>query len=93
MTSQSTVPEGQTRRWFRSGTPWVWLTGAAIGVSLLAMLAVVVMLAWQGVRYLWPQSVWQFTLTEQVAGTPRAAGRNICPPNADRAFRISLRWR
>nr|WP_196905528.1 hypothetical protein [Candidatus Symbiopectobacterium sp. 'North America'] len=43
-----TSHEGQTRRWFRSGTPWVWLTGAAIGVSLLAMLAVVVMLAWQG---------------------------------------------
>ncbi|MCW2483968.1 phosphate ABC transporter, permease protein PstA, partial [Candidatus Symbiopectobacterium sp. NZEC135] len=72
MTSQSTVPEGQTRNWFRSGTPWVWLTGAAIGVSLLAMLAVVVMLAWQGGRYLWPQPVWQFTLTEQVAGAPRA---------------------
>lgn len=72
MTSQSSVPEGQTRRWFRSGTPWVWLIGAAIGVSLLAMLAVVVMLAWQGGRYLWPQPVWQFTLTERGAGTPRA---------------------
>ncbi len=72
MTSQSTVPENQTHNWFRSGTPWVWLTGAAIGVSLLAMLAVVLMLAWQGGRYLWPQPVWQFTLSSQVAGEPRA---------------------
>ena len=81
MTSQSTVPENQTRNWFRSGTPWVWLTGAAIGVSLLAMLAVVLMLAWQGGRYLWPQPVWQFTLSSQVAGEPRAMlGEIYAPP-------------
>ncbi|MBD0845758.1 phosphate ABC transporter permease [Pectobacterium carotovorum subsp. carotovorum] len=50
------------KRWFRSGRPWVWLTASSISISLLAMLAIIVLLAGQGMRYLWPQPVWLLTL-------------------------------
>ena len=59
-----------TRAWFRGGTPWVWLTASAISVSLLALLTVMALLACQGLRYLWPQPVWLFTL-ESTASTGR----------------------
>ncbi len=49
-------------RWFRSGRPWVWLTASSISISLLAMLTIIVLLAGQGMRYLWPQPVWLLTL-------------------------------
>ncbi|WP_409306756.1 phosphate ABC transporter permease PstA [Pectobacterium sp. B1J-3] len=54
------------RRWFRSGRPWVWLTASSISISLLAMLTIFMLLAGQGMRYLWPQSVWLLTLQNQV---------------------------
>ncbi|AIA71982.1 phosphate ABC transporter permease PstA [Pectobacterium atrosepticum] len=50
------------KRWFRSGRPWVWLTASSISISLLAMLTIIVLLAGQGMRYLWPQPVWLLTL-------------------------------
>lgn len=59
------------KRWFRSGRPWVWLTASSISISLLAMLAIIVLLAGQGMRYLWPQPVWLLTLPP-AQGTQRA---------------------
>ncbi|MBN7764262.1 phosphate ABC transporter permease PstA [Pectobacterium brasiliense] len=59
------------KRWFRSGRPWVWLTASSISISLLAMLAIIVLLAGQGMRYLWPQPVWLLTL-QPGQGTQRA---------------------
>lgn len=48
--------------WFRSGQPWVWLTAGSVAISLLAMLALVLLLAWQGMRLFWPQPVYEFEL-------------------------------
>ncbi|MBA0207289.1 phosphate ABC transporter permease PstA [Pectobacterium aroidearum] len=59
------------KRWFRSGRPWVWLTASSISISLLAMLAIIVLLAGQGMRYLWPQPVWLLTLQSE-QGVQRA---------------------
>ncbi|WP_174865114.1 phosphate ABC transporter permease PstA [Pectobacterium polaris] len=59
------------KRWFRSGRPWVWLTASSISISLLAMLTIIVLLAGQGMRYLWPQPVWLLTLQPE-QGVQRA---------------------
>ncbi|RNM26983.1 phosphate ABC transporter permease PstA [Dickeya undicola] len=52
------------KRWFGTGTPWVWLTASAITFSLIAMIAVFVLLIGQSARYLWPQPVWLFSLQD-----------------------------
>ncbi|CCG88000.1 phosphate ABC transporter permease PstA [Erwinia piriflorinigrans] len=41
---------------------WRWLTAGAVSVSLLAFLLLIVLLAWQGLRYFWPQPLVLFTL-------------------------------
>lgn len=41
---------------------WRWLTAGAVAVSLLAFLLLIVLLAWQGLRYFWPQPLVLFTL-------------------------------
>ncbi|MFC3396306.1 phosphate ABC transporter permease PstA [Brenneria rubrifaciens] len=55
------------RYWLRSGRPWIWLTASSISISLLAMLTIFVLLVGQGMRYLWPQPVWLFTLQDSIA--------------------------
>lgn len=73
------------KRWFRSGRPWVWLTASSISISLLAMLAIIVLLAGQGMRYLWPQPVWLLTLQPE-QGVQRALMGRFMP---NRHFHLS----
>lgn len=41
---------------------WRWLTGGAVAISLLVFILLIALLAWQGLRYFWPQPVELFTL-------------------------------
>jgi len=46
----------------RNNHRWRWLTGGAVAVSLLAFFLLIALLAWQGLRYFWPQPLELFTL-------------------------------
>ncbi|CNJ26196.1 inner membrane permease of high-affinity phosphate-specific ABC transporter [Yersinia aldovae] len=61
-------------KWFKSGSPWIWLTAASVSISLLALLGVVLLLAGQGMRYFWPGPVYQFELKQAAAGPVRVIG-------------------
>ncbi|MFC0225166.1 phosphate ABC transporter permease PstA [Serratia aquatilis] len=56
------------KSWVRSGSPWIWLTAASVAVSLLALIAILLLLAGQGMRYFWPSPVYQFELNQTAAG-------------------------
>lgn len=61
-------------KWVKSGSPWIWLTAASVSISLLALLGVILLLAGQGVRYFWPNPVYQFELKQTAAGPARMVG-------------------
>ncbi|OVZ90351.1 phosphate ABC transporter, permease protein PstA [Yersinia kristensenii] len=63
-----------TKKWFASGSPWIWLTGGAVSISLLALLGVILLLAGQGMRYFWPSPVYEFELKQTAAGPVRVIG-------------------
>ncbi|HFG9647901.1 TPA: phosphate ABC transporter permease PstA [Yersinia enterocolitica] len=65
---------GFTKKWFASGSPWIWLTAGAVSISLLALLGVVLLLAGQGMRYFWPSPVYVFELKQTAAGPVRVIG-------------------
>ncbi|WP_174849053.1 phosphate ABC transporter permease PstA [Yersinia artesiana] len=65
---------GFTKKWFASGSPWIWLTAGAVSISLLALLGVVLLLAGQGLRYFWPSPVYVFELKQTAAGPVRVIG-------------------
>lgn len=46
----------------RNNHRWRWLTGGAVAVSLLVFILLIALLAWQGLRYFWPQTVELFTV-------------------------------
>lgn len=52
---------------------WRWLTGGAVAVSLLAFILLIALLAWQGLRYFWPQPVTLYTV-QQTVGTTQMLG-------------------
>ena len=65
---------GFTKKWFASGSPWIWLTAGAVSISLLALLGIVLLLAGQGMRYFWPSPVYLFELKQTAAGPVRVIG-------------------
>lgn len=46
--------------WFRSGSPWIWLTAGAVSLSLVAVLGLLLLIGWKGLSYFWPAPVYQF---------------------------------
>ncbi|QSX34950.1 phosphate ABC transporter permease PstA [Shewanella avicenniae] len=49
-------------RWFKSGSPWIWMTGSAVSVSLIAVLGLLLLIAWRGLSYFWPATIYQWQM-------------------------------
>ena len=32
------------KKWFKSGTPWIWMTGGAVSLSLIAVLGLLTLI-------------------------------------------------
>lgn len=45
------------RSFVQSGTPWVWVTAAAISTSVIVVLALLFLIAARGLPYFWPADV------------------------------------
>ncbi|MFB9214745.1 phosphate ABC transporter permease PstA [Vibrio sinaloensis] len=50
--------------WLKSGSPWIWLTGGAVSISLLSVLGLLLLIGWKGLSYFWPAPLYQWQ-TEQ----------------------------
>ncbi|NVJ58333.1 MAG: phosphate ABC transporter, permease protein PstA, partial [Vibrionaceae bacterium] len=51
-------------KWLKSGSPWIWLTGGAVSISLLSVLGLLLLIGWKGLSYFWPAPLYQWQ-TEQ----------------------------
>ncbi|WP_416305486.1 phosphate ABC transporter permease PstA [Neptunicella sp. SCSIO 80796] len=51
--------------WFKSGSPWIWMTAGAVSMSLIAVLGLLLMIAWKGLVYFWPSSIYQYEVMQQ----------------------------
>ncbi|MFO8156090.1 MAG: phosphate ABC transporter permease PstA [Pseudomonadota bacterium] len=48
------------KEWFKSGTPWIWLNGGAVAVSLVMVAGLLLMIAVNGLAHFWPSAVVEF---------------------------------
>ncbi len=54
------------KQWFKSGSPWIWMTGGAVSISLISVIGLLAMIAWRGLSFFWPSEVVQFELEGSV---------------------------
>ncbi|WED22323.1 phosphate ABC transporter permease PstA [Vibrio sp. JC009] len=47
-------------QWVKSGKPWIWLSGGAVSISLIAVLGLLLLIGWKGLTYFWPMPVYQW---------------------------------
>ncbi|PWI35398.1 phosphate ABC transporter permease PtsA [Vibrio albus] len=46
--------------WIKSGRPWIWLTGGAVSISLVAVLGLLLLIGWKGLAYFWPAPLYEW---------------------------------
>ena len=51
--------------WFKSGSPWVWLSAGGVSISLISVVGLLWLIASNGLSYFWPSSVYEFNLQDE----------------------------
>ncbi|WP_111977225.1 phosphate ABC transporter permease PstA [Algibacillus agarilyticus] len=49
-------------KWFKSGSPWIWMTAGAVSISLISVIGLLLLIAWRGLVYFWPSNIYEFSL-------------------------------
>lgn len=42
------------RKWFKSGDPWIWIIGGALGISVIMVVGLLSLIAVRGFAHFWP---------------------------------------
>ena len=53
------------RDWYKSGSPWIWLTAGAVAACVLVVMGVLALTAGRGLGHFWPKPVAETTYTER----------------------------
>jgi len=51
------VKQQNLKTWFKSGTPWVWMTGGAVSIAVIMTLGLLAVIATRGLGHFWPADV------------------------------------
>jgi len=62
------------RQWFKSGSPWIWLTASAVSVSLILVFGLLLLIAARGLGHFWPATVWEYDYKNQDNSMVRLIG-------------------
>ncbi|MFP2770986.1 phosphate ABC transporter permease PstA [Oceanisphaera sp. KMM 10153] len=50
-------------KWFKSGAPWIWMTGGAVSISLVAVLGLLLLIGWRGLTFFWPHTIYEWQIS------------------------------
>jgi phosphate transport system permease protein len=62
---------------FASGTPWIWLNGGAVAISMVMVIGLLGLIAVRGLGHFWPADVVKFEYTNRDGGTEIIMGEVI----------------
>lgn len=51
--------------WFKSGSPWIWLSAGGVSLSLISVLGLLWLIASRGLSYFWPADIYQFDMVDE----------------------------
>jgi phosphate transport system permease protein len=91
----SGAPHSRFRRSILRGEPMIWLTGSALGLSILMILGLVGVILWNGLGFFWPAALEQVTLKDGSSFLGEQVNREPIPnpgqPDHNARHRILLR--
>lgn len=51
------VKQQNLKTWFKSGSPWVWMTGGGVSIAVIMTLGLLALIAVRGLAHFWPADV------------------------------------
>lgn len=48
------------KAWFKSGSPWIWLTAGAVSINLLLVVGLLFLIAVRGLGHFWPADIVEY---------------------------------
>ena len=84
------------KKLFRTGEPFIWLTGGALAFSLLLVVGLILLILINGMGFFWPRDVVRFTLTENREVIGEVDDREVIPDpdgtgEAARRYRLKVK--
>jgi phosphate transport system permease protein len=84
------------RKFWKSGDPFIWLTGGALAFSLIMVAGLVLLVLVSGMGFFWPKDVVRLTLTDGKVVIGQIMGREVIPEpgirrGAPRKYRIQVK--
>ncbi|HEY3698147.1 MAG TPA: phosphate ABC transporter permease PstA [Spongiibacteraceae bacterium] len=74
LAQQSRLP---MREWVKSGEPFIWFNAAAVTISAVAVVALLLLLATRGLGHFWPGTVYQVIYQQPGAAPLRILGERV----------------
>jgi phosphate transport system permease protein len=81
---------GTARQFWKSGEPFIWLTGGALASSLLLVLGLLGLIVANGLGFFWPDDVVRLTLTDGKTMTGTLVEREAIPSAAGQ-YRVKVK--
>jgi phosphate transport system permease protein len=75
---------------WKSGEPFIWLTGGALAVALLMVAGLVALILYSGLGFFWPSDILRATLTDGTTISGQIAEREPVPGRAGE-YRIKMK--
>jgi len=84
------------KQFWKSGDPFIWLTGGALALSLVMVAGLVLLVVMNGLGVFWPSPVVRLTLSDGTLLMGQITEREAipqpgAPPSAPKLFRIQLK--
>jgi phosphate transport system permease protein len=67
------------RKLWKSGDPFIWLTGGALAFSLIMVAGLVILILWSGLGFFWPTDVTRLLLADGTVVLGQIAEREVIP--------------
>jgi phosphate transport system permease protein len=67
------------KKFWKSGDPFIWLTGGALALSLIMVAGLVLLILWSGLGFFWPTGVTQLVLADQSRILGQIVEREVIP--------------
>jgi len=65
------------KSWVKSGDPWIWMIGGALGISLIMVVGLLTLIAVRGFAHFWPSPLIETTVTLEDGGTRQILGEVV----------------
>lgn len=62
------------KNWFKSGSPWIWLSASAVSLSLIMVLGLIGLIAVRGLGIYWPSQIHQIDVQKVDGSTEMLIG-------------------